>query len=94
MLNLNQAPTLIGAGNAASLFPAIAPSATPNPAAGILPQGGRRNASPVADSSVFGVEKPVLTGQVAGLIALAFAVMLAVTRLSLRKRSGSRKQDS
>jgi hypothetical protein len=33
---------------------------------------------------------PVLTAQVLGLIALALAIMLAVTRLSLRKRpSGS-----
>jgi hypothetical protein len=31
---------------------------------------------------------PVVTAQVVGLIALALAFMLAVTRLSLRKRPG------
>ena len=44
-----------------------------------------------------GPSKPGLTGQVAGLIALALAIMFTVTRLSLRKRFGSRrpgKQDS
>ena len=41
---------------------------------------------PVSDSSALGFGKPGLTGQVAGLIALALAIMLTVTRLSLRKR--------
>jgi hypothetical protein len=36
----------------------------------------------------------VLTAQVAGLIALALAIMLTVTRLFLTKRFGSRKRDS
>jgi hypothetical protein len=36
----------------------------------------------------------VLTAQVAGLIALALAIMLTVTRLSLTKRLRSRKQGS
>ena len=38
-----------------------------------------------------GSGKPGLTGQVAGLIALALAIMFTVTRLSLRKRFGSRQ---
>jgi hypothetical protein len=84
---------LIRAGNAANLFPAITPSATPGPVPGIQPQGARRNADPVSDSSPLGLEKQALTGQMAGLIALALAVMLTVTRLSVRKRFGSRKQD-
>ena len=37
---------------------------------------------------------PGLSGQLAGLIALALAVMLTVTRLSLLKRFRSRKQGS
>src|SRR5271166_4786558 len=78
--------SLIGAGNASSLFPAIIPSATPNSPPGIQPQGDKRNAEPVSDSSALGFGKPGLTGQVAGLIALALAIMLTVTRLSLRKR--------
>jgi hypothetical protein len=85
--NLNGvSSSLIGAGNASVLFPAISPSATPNSSPGIQPQGGSRNAEPVSDSSAIGFVKPGLTGQVAGLIALALAVMLTVTRLSLRKR--------
>ena len=87
--------SLIGAGNASSLFPAIIPSATPNSSPGIQPQGSKRDAQPVSDSSALGLGKPGLTGQVAGLIALALAIMLTVTRLSLRKRfRKARKQDS
>ena len=78
--------SLVGAGNASSLFPAIIPSATPNSSPGIQPQGSKRDAQPVSDSSALGLGKPGLTGQVAGLIALALAIMLTVTRLSLRKR--------
>jgi hypothetical protein len=86
--NLNSvSSSLIGAGNASSLFPAIIPSATPNSSPPIQPQGGKRDAEPVSDSSALGFGKPGLTGQVAGLIALALAIMLTVTRLSLRKRS-------
>ena len=45
-------------------------------------------------SSAIAFVQPGLTGQVAGLIALAVAVLLTVTRLSLRKRFRSRKQGS
>jgi hypothetical protein len=94
--NLNGvSSSLIGAGNASSLFPAIIPSVTPNSSPGIQPQGAKRNAQPVSDSSALGFAKPGLTGQVAGLIALALAIMLTVTRLSLRKRfKKPRKQGS
>jgi hypothetical protein len=93
--NLNSvSSSLIGAGNASGLFPAINPSATPSPAPGTNVPGGKRNAKPVSDSSAIAFVQPGLTGQVAGLIALAVAVMLTVTRLSLRKRFRSRKQGS
>ncbi len=96
--NLNSvSSSLIGAGNASSLFPAIIPSATPSSSPGIQPPRSKPNAEPVSDSSALGTGKPGLTGQVAGLIALALAIMFTVTRLSLRKRFGSRrpgKQDS
>ena len=89
--NLNGVSSqLIGAGNAAGLFPAINPSATPSPSPGTPAPGGQRR--PVPDSSAIAFVEPGLTGQVAGLIALAVAVMLTVTRLSLRKRFRSRKQ--
>ena len=85
----------IGAGNASGLFPAIVPSATPNPAPTIQPQRSKRDAQPISDSSAIGPGKPGLTGQVAGLIALALAIMFTVTRLSVRKRfRKAGKQDS
>jgi len=91
--NLNGASSqLIGAGNASGLFPAISPSATPSPSpGGPAPSGQPR---PVPGSSAIAFVQPGLTGQVAGLIALAVAVLLTVTRLSLRKRFRSRKQGS
>jgi hypothetical protein len=93
--NLNGVSSLlIGAGNASGLFPAIFPSATPAASPGIHPQGGKRNAEPVSDSSTLALGRPVLTAQVAGLLALALAIMLTVTRVSLRKRFRSRKQGS
>jgi hypothetical protein len=89
--NLNaEASLLIGAGNAAQLFPAITPSAGPSASQAADPQGGRRNADPIANASTISSGTSVLTAQVAGLIALGLAIMLTVTRLSLRKRSGSR----
>jgi hypothetical protein len=51
----------------------------------------RRSAESAAYSSTLA---PVLTAQVAGLIALALALMLTVTRLSLRKRSRAPKRGS
>jgi hypothetical protein len=91
--NLNGVSSqLIGAGNASGLFPAINPSATPSPSPGSPVPGGQRRH--VSDSSAIAFVQPGLTGQVAGLIALAVAVLLTVTRLSLRKRFRSRKQSS
>ncbi len=86
--------SLIGAGNAAGLFPAIVPTGTTAPSspaaqAQAQPQGTRRNAATAADSSALA---PVLTAQVAGLIALALALILTVTRLSLTKRLSFRKR--
>ena len=81
---------LIGAGNASGLFPAINPSDTPSPSPGDPAPSGQRR--PVTGSSAIAFVQPGLTGQVAGLIALAVAVLLTVTRLSLRKRFRSRKQ--
>jgi hypothetical protein len=93
--NLNGASSsLIGAGNASGLFPAINPATVPSPTPGVNAQGGKRNAQPVTGASPLAFGEPGLTGQVAGLIALAVAVLLTVTRLSLRKRFRSRKQGS
>ena len=90
--NLNSvSSSLIGAGNASGLFPAISPGASPRPAPGS--GSARRNAASTGSSAIAFVQ-PGLTGQIAGLIALAVAVLLTVTRLSLRRRFRSRKQGS
>jgi hypothetical protein len=83
---------LIGAGDASGLFPAISPSATPSPLPGGQALGGEAKGRPAPSSSAIAFVQPGLTGQVAGLIALAVAVLLTVTRLSLRRRFRSRKQ--
>jgi hypothetical protein len=85
---------LIGAGSASGLFPWVSPSATPSPSPGGQAPGGQGTDRPVPGSSAIAFVQPGLTGQVAGLIALAVAVLLTVTRLSLRKRFPSRKQGS
>ena len=88
--NLNSvSSSLIGAGNASGLFPAISPGATPSPSPG---NGSRRAAAPDPGSSAIAFVQPGLTGQVAGLVALAVAILLTVTRLSLRRRFRSRKK--
>jgi hypothetical protein len=85
--------SLIGAGNAVGLFPAIVPSSGTAATSSTRAQahGTRRSAATAADSSALA---PVLTAQVAGLIALALAIMLTVTRLSLTKRFGFKKRGS
>jgi len=93
--NLNGVSSqLIGAGNASGLFPAINPAALPSSSPGSQAPGGQGKNKPAPDSSAIAFVQPGLTGQVAGLIVLAVAVLLTVTRLSLRKRFRPRKQGS
>jgi len=82
-----QASMLIGAGNAAALFPTIGPShgASPEPTTAAT-QPSRKKTAPAADASPVSLGTPVATAQVAGLIALGLAIMLTATRLSVRKR--------
>ena len=84
-----EASLLIGAGNAANLFPTIGPSpgASRAPSVQQAPPG-QRKAAPVSDASPVSAGTPVFTAQVAGLIALGLAIMLTVARLSVRKRPG------
>jgi hypothetical protein len=85
-----EASMLIGAGNASGLFPAITPSPTASsePTATATTQPSKRNTAPVSDASPVSAGTPLFTAQVAGLIALGLAIMLTVTRLSVRRRSG------
>jgi hypothetical protein len=86
--NLNGAASvLIGAGNAADLFPAITASSGPGADPSADPQPGGQNTAPVSDASPVSADTPVFTAQVAGLIALGLAIVLTVTRLAVRKRS-------
>ena len=93
--NLNNISSqLIGPGNAAGLFPAISPTASPNPSPAGRAQAGKQNAAPVSDASPVALGQPGLSGQLAGLVALALAVLLTVTRLSLGRRLRSKKPGS
>ena len=92
------ANAIIGAGNASDLFPKIAPSpaASPSPAVTAHPRARRETAARAAsaNASALALGTPVLTAQVIGLLALAFGIMLTVTRLSLRKRTRPKGEGS
>jgi len=84
-----EASQLIGAGNAAGLFPTIGPSPRASRAASVQQAPpGQRKAAPVSGASPVSAGTPVFTAQAAGLIALGLAIMLTVARLSVRKRPG------
>lgn len=84
------ASSVIGVGNASGLFPQISPSASPSPAPGA--NGGKKaNADPPAKLSLLPLGMPVVTAQIIGLIALALAFLLALTRLSLRRSAKPRR---
>jgi hypothetical protein len=74
--------SLIGAGNATGLFPAISPSATPAPSVQPLPRASKKDTAAAPTASVLPFGTPVATAQVIGLIALAVAALLSLTRLS------------
>ena len=87
-----EASLLIGAGNAANLFPTIspAPGASSSPTATATQPAKQDSSGPVAEASPVSLGTPVFTAQVAGLIVLGVAIMLTVTRLSVRRRSKPR----
>jgi hypothetical protein len=87
--NLNgEASLLVGASNAAGLFPTISLSRGASPGSAAAVQPTKANTAPVSDASPVSADTPVFTAQVVGLIALGLAIMLTVTRLSVRKRPG------
>jgi hypothetical protein len=81
--NSTPSPTLSPTGNAAGLFPTVAPSVPPTSIATGTRQVGSTSALPTGASHV-GVE-------LVGLVALATAFVLAVTRVSIRRPSGPRQ---
>jgi hypothetical protein len=83
-----EASMFVQAGSAANLFPTVGPS--PGASLGstaAAAQPTKRNTAPVSEASPVSLGTPVFTAQVAGLIALGVAIMLTVTRLSVRRRS-------
>jgi hypothetical protein len=75
--------TLRPGGNAAGLFPTLTPSTDP-PAS--TPASQKGSTTPVANTSALSQSASVVGGQLAGLGVLALGLVLAVTRLSVRKR--------
>jgi hypothetical protein len=74
-------------GNAAGLFPTLNPKAAPG-------SGAQARTRPVADTSALPEGAPVVGAQLAGLAALALAFVLAVTRLSVRRRPAPAKKSA
>jgi hypothetical protein len=76
-------PVLSPGGNAAGLFPTLTPSADPTAAK----QDPQKTQAVANNTSALPQEAPVVGAQLAGLGVLALAFLLAVARLSLRRRS-------
>ena len=81
--------TFIQAGNATQLFPIITPSPVPSATPAAHPQPTKPRTRPVPDSRALSPGSPLLPARVAGLILLSLAIVLAITRLSLRRWPGS-----
>jgi hypothetical protein len=77
--------TLSPGGNAGGLFPTLSPS-SPQAASGSAKPGQRASARTVANTSALPLGAPVVGAQLIGLGVLALAFVLAVTRLSIRRR--------
>jgi len=75
-------PTVSPSGNAASLFPKLNPA----PSKGLAQSSKKAHTRPVADTSALPEGDAVINAQLAGLAALALAFVLAVTRLTIRRR--------
>jgi hypothetical protein len=77
--------TLSPGGNAGGLFPTLSPS-SPQSAGGSAKPAQRASAKTVANTSALPLGAPVVGAQLIGLGVLALAFVLAVTRLSIRRR--------
>jgi hypothetical protein len=76
--------TVVGAGNAAGLFPVITPAPTPSPGLAGTAPAAERNFSPAGRAVDVVTSTPA--APVVGLIALFIAFLLAMTRRSRRRR--------
>ena len=75
-------PLLSPGGNASGLFPALTPSADPPGKS----DPGKASGRPAANTAALPLGAPVIGAQLAGLGVLALAFVLAVARLSFRRR--------
>jgi len=74
--------------NPSGLFPTVSPQQTASPAAGVF-AGGRKNSRgirAIAVSDTLPLNTRLIGGQLAGLVVLAAAIAIAITRLSVRPR--------
>jgi hypothetical protein len=78
-------PSLSPGGNASSLFPTLNPSGRPG-------SGGTSRIRPLADS--LPGDASLMGAQYAGLVALALAFILSVTRLSIRRRQSAARSSA
>jgi hypothetical protein len=83
--------TLIEAGNATQLFPTITPSPVPSSTPAAHPRPTQPRTGPLSASRAVSPGSPLLRARVAGLILVALALLLSITRLSLRRWPGSAK---
>jgi hypothetical protein len=80
--------TVVGAGNAAGLFPVITPAPTASPGPPGTDPAAERNFSPAGRAG--GIVTSTPAAPVLGLIALVVAFVLAMTRRSLYRRKKKR----
>jgi len=85
-------PSLSPGGNAATLFPTLAPKPASTPTAGSAVEKAR--ARQVANTAALPEGASVIGGQLIGLAALALAFVLAVVRLSVRRRPAAGQQQA
>jgi len=79
--------TLTPGGNAAGLFPTLTPGTDPPTG---KPTGQKGSTTPVANTFALSQGASVVGGQVAGLGVLALGLVLAVTKLSVRRKRPAR----
>ena len=85
----NVSTTFVGAGNAAGLFPEITPAPTPSPAPEGTNPAAERSVNPAGQAFGVVTNAPAASALV-GLIALAVAFLLMMTRLFVRRRTSRR----
>jgi hypothetical protein len=86
--DVNVSTTFVGAGNAAGLFPVITAAPTPSPGPAGTNPAAERGFSPAGRAVDVVTSAPATP--VLGLIALVIAFLLAMARLSGRRRTNRR----